>query len=265
MSARSVGSCVARAGFVESKRRPIGMLFWSTFGLGQLEVADAAPIALPAGAAVLIAPNISYRLSAADTWRYRWLTCDGTGTTALMRGFGCTTCLACPPRPCPDAAFATLTGLLRDDDHAARLEAAALTFRLLLQAVSLPPPPADPLVARALALIARGIADPDLSVASLAAALAVSPEHLSRQLRQRCGAPPRDLILRARLDRARELLAATGRPVAEIGRACGFPDPNHFARRFRAGTGCAPSVYAARHSDPGTTRPGDPDAKIDPR
>ena len=33
------------------------------------------------------------------------------------------------------------------------------------------------------------------------------------------------------------------RPIASVARACGFADPSHFARRFRAAFGMSPSDW----------------------
>jgi AraC family L-rhamnose operon transcriptional activator RhaR len=41
-------------------------------------------------------------------------------------------------------------------------------------------------------------------------------------------------------------LAASDRPVAEIGRAVGWHDPNYATRRFRATYGISPTEYRRR-------------------
>ena len=40
-----------------------------------------------------------------------------------------------------------------------------------------------------------------------------------------------------------ELVPSTDDPVADIGAKVGWPDPSHFARRFRQVHGCGPRAY----------------------
>lgn len=52
-------------------------------------------------------------------------------------------------------------------------------------------------------------------------------------------------IIRVRLEEARSLLAVRTQPVAAVGRACGFVDMAHFARRFRQAFGMSPREWRA--------------------
>jgi AraC-like DNA-binding protein len=87
--------------------------------------------------------------------------------------------------------------------------------------------------------------DPDLSPASIAAAHNVSV----RQLYKAFAADGQSLeqwVITERLELARaELASAAGRrrPIAATARACGFLDPSHFARRFRAAFGVSPHEW----------------------
>ena len=56
---------------------------------------------------------------------------------------------------------------------------------------------------------------------------------------------------RLRIDRAREHLVMTGRPIAEIAAAVGFADPDWFARVFKRRTGVSPRGFRARQGDGG--------------
>ena len=50
-------------------------------------------------------------------------------------------------------------------------------------------------------------------------------------------------MLKIRIDRAKELLEFTDKPIAEIAEASGFQDQNYFARTFRQFTGMSPTQF----------------------
>ena len=54
---------------------------------------------------------------------------------------------------------------------------------------------------------------------------------------------PHHYLVRRRIDRVMELLAATELPVAEIALVVGFSDQSHCARRFREHVGVSPGDY----------------------
>lgn len=61
-----------------------------------------------------------------------------------------------------------------------------------------------------------------------------------------CGRRPEQWLIAERLERARaELVSPSGRKrtVAAVARGCGFADPSHFARRFRAAYGLSPREW----------------------
>jgi AraC-like DNA-binding protein len=126
-------------------------------------------------------------------------------------------------------------------------EVVALVVRLFA-AGPLPepgPPPESPAVAAALAYVHeiwRGGMRP-LSMAELAGAAAVSAPHLSRQFTRAYGIGPIAGLERVRLIRAATLLVRSNLSVTEVGVACGFGDPLHFSRRFRAVYGRPPRAY----------------------
>ncbi len=68
----------------------------------------------------------------------------------------------------------------------------------------------------------------------------VTPSHLVRLFRQHLGTTPMRYLWDVRLRRARQLIAGTGLPMAEIARQCGFKTPAHFARAIKDEYGAAP-------------------------
>lgn len=90
-------------------------------------------------------------------------------------------------------------------------------------------------------------ADP-LNVIVFAGQNQISPNHLSRMfhLKYKVG------ILRAltsrRIEVARRLLSNSHLSVKEIGAMVGFPDAQHFNKRFRQATGLSPSTFRSLNS-----------------
>ncbi|HEY8788344.1 MAG TPA: AraC family transcriptional regulator [Actinopolymorphaceae bacterium] len=90
------------------------------------------------------------------------------------------------------------------------------------------------------------------TVPELARAVGVSDGHLSRSFHRAFGAAPIRVLSGLRAERAAAHLIASDEPVAMIGRRVGWPDPNYFARRFKAVHGVPPSDYRARFRRPGS-------------
>jgi len=92
------------------------------------------------------------------------------------------------------------------------------------------------------ALVQERLRDPGLSVATLAAALRLSPSTLHRAWAGEGGSLA-DWIWAQRLDAARRDLCdarQAARSISEIAYAWGFNDAAHFSRAFRARFGCTP-------------------------
>lgn len=84
------------------------------------------------------------------------------------------------------------------------------------------------------------------SVADCARALAVTPTHLSRVLRDATGQPASRLIEARRMREARRQLAYTNLQVASIAYALGYADPAHFSRVFSRVEGLSPRAFRER-------------------
>jgi AraC-like DNA-binding protein len=95
------------------------------------------------------------------------------------------------------------------------------------------------------------VVDGDLSrawrLAAVAARLAVSPRTLQRQLRDE-GSSFTEVLGRARIRGAQELLLDPTKTVTDVGYVTGFADTAHFTRSFKAAAGCTPTVWRAQQA-----------------
>lgn len=82
-----------------------------------------------------------------------------------------------------------------------------------------------------------------LPLADLSAVVHMSPYHFARLFHGTTGLPPHRFVMRRRIDRARQLLAARTVPIAEVACSVGFRTPSHFTTTFRRITGMTPTEY----------------------
>jgi AraC family transcriptional regulator len=83
----------------------------------------------------------------------------------------------------------------------------------------------------------------DIGLDDLAAIADLSAKHFARAFRQSTGAPPHRWLIERRIERGKELLAASDHSLAEIALACGFADQSHFTAAFRKAVGATPGAY----------------------
>jgi AraC-like DNA-binding protein len=117
---------------------------------------------------------------------------------------------------------------------------------LLLDTLTLDTPrPAS----RLAALRARIEAEPGLAwtTESMAKALGCSVSRLHALFREELDATPHAWLLEQRLARAREWLASTAVPIAEIALRAGFSEQSALTRAFRHATGMTPAAYRRQH------------------
>jgi AraC-like DNA-binding protein len=98
----------------------------------------------------------------------------------------------------------------------------------------------------------------NVSLADLSRVANLSPYHLLRVFHREFGMPPHTYQVRARVDRARRIIAA-GHTVAHAAYDSGFFDSSHLTRHFRLIVGVTPGRYGAELS---TGRRGHADVKM---
>ena len=83
----------------------------------------------------------------------------------------------------------------------------------------------------------------DFCLAELAASANLSPFYFARVFKQTTGVPPHLFHQRARVERAKELLATTLLSVTDIALRVGYGSSQTLARVFRRNVGATPAEY----------------------
>jgi AraC family transcriptional regulator len=95
---------------------------------------------------------------------------------------------------------------------------------------------------RVLALIEGRLAEA-IQVRDLAASVRMSPYHFARLFKQSMGQAPHLYITWQRMDRAKELLAQSDLPLAQVATRVGYHTQAHFTGVFHARVGTTPRAY----------------------
>jgi transcriptional regulator GlxA family with amidase domain len=85
--------------------------------------------------------------------------------------------------------------------------------------------------------------DRKLNTEILAPLVRLSCSHFARACRNTFGLPPRELVIRRRVERAQALMRETRTPLSQVALACGFADQAHFSRLFRRVVGTPPRQW----------------------
>ena len=87
----------------------------------------------------------------------------------------------------------------------------------------------------------------DLSLEALAAEVSLSPLYFARAFRSAVGKSPHQYVVARRIEHARQLLAGTTMPIADISLASGFSSQSHLSNWFRRLVGVSPAAYRKHH------------------
>ena len=99
---------------------------------------------------------------------------------------------------------------------------------------------------RALEALDQRYMEADLSLVSLSSMLAVSPNHLSACIKKYTGETFINILIRKRMEAARELLASTALKVQEVSQRCGYTDQHYFSYCFKKYCGESPNALRRR-------------------
>jgi AraC family transcriptional regulator len=83
----------------------------------------------------------------------------------------------------------------------------------------------------------------DISLATLAGVVRLSPYHFVRAFKQSFGLPPHRYMSRLRIEQAKSLLANPAVSVTQVGFNLGFSETSSFTSAFRKHTGLTPTAY----------------------
>ena len=86
--------------------------------------------------------------------------------------------------------------------------------------------------------------DEQVSLATLAKLVNLSPYHFCRAFKQSFGIPPHRYHTSRRIERAKALLAKPAPSVTDIGLTVGFSQTSSFTAAFRRATGLTPTAYS---------------------
>lgn len=220
---------------------------------------DGPRLPVRAPALLVQRPGIDYAFGPSTTWQELYVMYDQNSVADLVarRLVSLRPQDRCRPIPLNDHAVAiahTLLGELVDPVHIDRLD--RLCEAAVMEALAAAPSATDgakgetsPAFAAVEAMRQALDSHPerDHDLAALANACGLSPAHARRLWKQRYGMPPLAYLSGIRHRLACRLLAETALPIAEIALRSGYTDPQYFARRFRATSGCTPSIYRQQH------------------
>lgn len=104
------------------------------------------------------------------------------------------------------------------------------------------------LVKQAISYIVGHYMDPDLSLDSIAAALQISVSRLNVTFKNETGRTVWKVIVKTRMEKAKELLQQQNTPVSDICQQVGFRSLSYFSKVFRDTYGVSPQEYRRRGS-----------------
>ena len=88
----------------------------------------------------------------------------------------------------------------------------------------------------------------EISLNDLADIVSLNASYLSALFKKETGMTYTEYVMFCRLEKAKELLADTGKSIAEIADAVGYHDTRHFSKLFTRNIGLKPSEYRKLYS-----------------
>lgn len=215
-------------------------------GHGTLRSAAGPAVALRQGDAWWVPPEsaLNYGSTPGTRWSHIAIVFAGPLADALAAGLRPRSLVAPGAGPAVEEAWRRLTPLMQltgASAAAARLAAVATACARFGASGGVE----DPRLTAAVALLARH-GTGALDVGALARRVGLGASQLRRLFATRYRCSPAAWLVRHRLERARELLAATDLPVGAVSEACGFADPFWFSRLFRREVGASPAVWRGK-------------------
>ncbi len=187
----------------------------------------------------------SYVTAEGVPWTIRWVTLTGSLLTTLLPLLGLT-----PEHAVVSTRLLSRMEHLHEDlfalalreDFRSKLTGMALLYELF---ACLPQHTGseDGRIAESMQYIFRHYAEP-LTVGQLAARVYLNSNYFSKLFTAQTGMTPQQLLVRTRMEKAKELLTHTTLSVGEVSALVGYSDPLYFSRVFKRYTGLSPSQFA---------------------
>jgi transcriptional regulator GlxA family with amidase domain len=86
----------------------------------------------------------------------------------------------------------------------------------------------------------------DVTLEQLSGVAGFSPFHFQRAFKRQTGATPQGYLLRMRVQRAKNMLFGTSRPLAQIAQSVGYGTSQAFARAFSRAESMTPAEFRRR-------------------
>ena len=233
-----------------SKRGPFVLLQHTLAGRGRLRFEGREHVVRVGQTMLLRFPQDNrYWVASGESWEFFWICLNGREAQRVWRE----AMVNGPVVRLPEAVVLHLASICHDAlasgfETPARASSVAYDVAMLL--VDAVVHGSDVLsgamtgMEHAVALCdAAAVGDHRLDVARLAEAAGFSRYHFSRRFAAERGMPPGRYITTRRMEEAVRLLRATELSVREVSGACGFADPNHFAKAFRRWHGQSPLAF----------------------
>ena len=102
-------------------------------------------------------------------------------------------------------------------------------------------------LAKAIQMMRESLEDP-VSPTVIAAEIGISTRQLERLFGKYLNSSPKKYYMEIRLERARHLLVQTEASIIDVAFSCGFENPGHFSRVYKAAFGITPMLQRSRLS-----------------
>lgn len=229
---------------------PFAILQHTIAGTGQLQY-DKRRYTIGAGETMLVTVPHAHRywVEKGDRWSFFWIAMCGREALRLHRSILATAGPVFRLRPETIDGLAAVAIALTGSELAAG-SASGLAYKatmalyddIMARQDSNPGAGKHLAIARVTAHIRRHL-DQDLDVSVLADVAGMSRAHFSRTFHTVEGAAPSEFVMSERMQLAARLLVNGHLSVKAIANACGFADPNYFAKAFRRTFAISPSEF----------------------
>lgn len=205
------------------------------------------------GDLVLFPPSVPHLIETPSNWVHRWVYFDAKPEHGLhewaREGPGVLVQRWEDPDHCAfiDRCFESF--LFHQSRHHQRRESLlSLGIDELMQTLRPQPHRSDPRFEALRQRLLKALHEP-WTVTNMAREVHLSPSRFAHRFQELEGLSPMTWLNRQRLEKSREMILLTDRPLALIAESCGFNSPLYFSTAFRRHYGLPPSQLRRRHGD----------------